>query len=341
MAVAAALRRVNGVRWLVFLSALQVVTGFLVNSTIDDGFPDPRTGTTISYIPPEAWNKGGTCEACTARPSATELYNNTWHDSTFNTVRGSNDFPNTPLSASVTFSGSAIYVYCALAKTTSAPFGNSDMTFYIDGDLVGAFFRMAPGTPGYEYDVLVYQNTSIPEGQHTFTLTNGRVDGIRSLVLLDRIVYTYEDGQKPPSQIGAIVGGTLGGVAFLCIIAVGVGFWLMKRKKRTRRDEAAAVVNVTHTPLSPEGPKPMLQAVPYTLTSPTHQSPYSPTNTWTSTAPSQSGAAPAGYQSAVSGSHTMGSSVSASAPMQGGGEDLPGYYDSGSSAAALTYQRKS
>lgn len=333
-------------RWLVLFTTLQAVTGALVNSTIDDSFPDPRTRASISYIPPEAWNRGGSCESCTARPSALELYNNTWHDSTFNTQPGSNDFPNTPLSATVTFEGSAIYVYCALAKTTRAPFGNSDMTFFIDNDQVGDFFQMAPGTPGYDYNVLVYKNESIPNGEHTFTLRNGRVDGIRSLVLLDRIVYTYDDGSGGSPPIGAIVGGTLGGVAFLCAIAVAIGYWWMKRKQKPAGNANAAT---KETPAVPQASPSQFTPVPFTLTSPTNQQPpYSPSSatSWTeksipvAVSPSTSGSAFAGHRSVPSG-YTLGSS-SAAHPQAPGpvAEDLPGYYDSGSSAAA-TYHKRS
>ena len=86
--------------------------------------------------------------------------------------------------------GSAIYVICALALTTSSPAGNSDMSFYIDQQLVGTFAQSAPGTSGYQYNVTVYANSALTYGTHTFTIQNGHVNGPKSLVLLDRIIYT-------------------------------------------------------------------------------------------------------------------------------------------------------
>jgi hypothetical protein len=65
------------------------------------------------------------------------------------------------------------------------------MTFFIDGQQVGRFINNPPGTQGYDYDVLVYHNTTIPAGDHEFTLQNGNKDGPKALVLFDRIVYTY------------------------------------------------------------------------------------------------------------------------------------------------------
>lgn len=81
-------------------------------------------------------------------------------------------------------------VICALARTTSGPTGHSDMSFFIDGDLVGTFVKDAPGTLGYDYNQLVYSNKSIPSGPHTLTIQNGHVNGIKSIILLDSIIYS-------------------------------------------------------------------------------------------------------------------------------------------------------
>ena len=67
---------------LLALFFVQQCLAILVNSTIDDAFPDPRSGARIQYIPAAAWNLGGTCEPCTAKPDISLLYNNTWHDTT-------------------------------------------------------------------------------------------------------------------------------------------------------------------------------------------------------------------------------------------------------------------
>ena len=55
----------------------------LVNTTIDDGYGDPRTGAQIDYSPPSAWLDGRVeCPGCIAKPNSALLYNRTWHDST-------------------------------------------------------------------------------------------------------------------------------------------------------------------------------------------------------------------------------------------------------------------
>ena len=64
------------------------------------------------------------------------------------------------------------------------------MSFYIDQQAVGAYVRPAPGTSGYQYNVTVYANSTLKYGTHTFTIQNGHVNGPKSLILLDRIIYT-------------------------------------------------------------------------------------------------------------------------------------------------------
>ncbi|KAJ3709495.1 hypothetical protein FB446DRAFT_614133, partial [Lentinula raphanica] len=158
------------------------------NVTIDD------SASLVSYYPSSAWNARSAsdpCSACTANPDTDKLFDSTFHDGTFNPQSGSNDFPNVPLTASIVFNGTAVYVYCALAESSSAPAGNSDMSFYIDGSLKGTFVKAAPGNDNvYDYSVPVFSIDSLPLGEHNFTLQNGHVNGTKSLVLLDEIIYT-------------------------------------------------------------------------------------------------------------------------------------------------------
>lgn len=87
--------------------------------------------------------------------------------------------------------GTAVYVNCVLARTLSGPTGFSDMSFFIDGELVGAFLKAAPGVDGYDYNVTVYSNTSLSAGLHTLIIQNGHINGNKSLLILDSVVYTY------------------------------------------------------------------------------------------------------------------------------------------------------
>ncbi|KAF8988778.1 hypothetical protein BDQ17DRAFT_1434880 [Cyathus striatus] len=67
------------------------------------------------------------------------------------------------------------------------------MTFYIDGENVGQFERIPPASD-WEYNVLVYSNSSLAARSHQFTLTNGQYGygGQKSLILFDYLVYSFE-----------------------------------------------------------------------------------------------------------------------------------------------------
>ena len=66
-----------------------------------------------------------------------------------------------------------------------------DYVFSIDGNQVGTFTRTVPGTSGYVYNVAVYSNGGLTYGSHTITIQNGRIGGEASVMLIDRIIYTY------------------------------------------------------------------------------------------------------------------------------------------------------
>ncbi|KAF8988779.1 hypothetical protein BDQ17DRAFT_1179908, partial [Cyathus striatus] len=164
----------------------------IVNVTVDDTNPDPLTGVRITYLPETGWNNGPTCTTCSATPDGRQMYANTWHDSTFSpgTIAAP---PTGPQNASFTFSGTAIYVFCALALASTSTFtAYTNMSFYIDGETVGNFEREPPGMPGYEYNVPVYSNTALPPGQHVLVLENGNIGngGDLSLTLLDYLIYS-------------------------------------------------------------------------------------------------------------------------------------------------------
>ncbi|KAJ7139672.1 hypothetical protein C8R44DRAFT_727686 [Mycena epipterygia] len=227
----------------------------LVNVTVDDTAGDSLTGALVTYTPPDAWNSQANCNnKCEVHPDITKLDGpgtGTWHDSTFSVDPG-NPHPNVPLTASISFNGSAVYVFCALSRSTTAPPGNSDMTFYLDGVAIGAFTKAPLGTAGFDYHVPVYANTAIPPGQHTFTLQNGHQNGPTSLMILDSIVYSYDDGAPTSSQDGApaaesasasagkgsshsatlAVAGVL--ISALVLLLAGLAVFLYRRRRRRR-----------------------------------------------------------------------------------------------------------
>ncbi|OCH86684.1 hypothetical protein OBBRIDRAFT_737541 [Obba rivulosa] len=160
------------------------------NISIDDSMGDPFTGEQWSYYPPNLWNVGQNCSGCTAHPDPSDAYLNTWHDSTFYPQPGISPEPNVPTTATITFNGTALYVYCMIAHSSVSPDGNTDMTFMIDNEIVGGYAEAPTGQMSYDYNILVYSNDALVPGFHTFTLINGHVNGNKSLVLLDYAMYT-------------------------------------------------------------------------------------------------------------------------------------------------------
>ncbi|KAL1952298.1 hypothetical protein VTO73DRAFT_1447 [Trametes versicolor] len=167
------------------------VSAALVNVTIDDTFGDESNGNQISYEPSTLWSVGQNCAGCTAHPDPTLVLNGTWHDSTYNETQ--NNDPSVQVStAAAVFNGTAVYVFCITTRSSVSPDGNSDMSFFIDGDLVGVFVQTPNGNTTYEYNIPVYVNESLPAGTHTIAIVNGQPGGSKSLVLLDYIVYSHE-----------------------------------------------------------------------------------------------------------------------------------------------------
>ncbi|PCH33249.1 hypothetical protein WOLCODRAFT_14596 [Wolfiporia cocos MD-104 SS10] len=166
-------------------SFLRPVLAALRNVTIDDTYGDPDTGVQFTYAPAGNWSLGQNCTNCEAHPDPAYTYDKSWHDTTF--------FPSldtAPPNASVSFNGSAIYVYCIVYHTTSYPNNYMDLRFLIDGEETGNFNQIPTGSTEIDYNHLVYKNSSIPHGVHTFTLVNGQPGGQAALVLLDYMTYT-------------------------------------------------------------------------------------------------------------------------------------------------------
>jgi len=225
-----------------------------VNATIDDSTGDSLTGALVSYTPPDAWAIGDVETISQSRsppgiPDLSQVGGRTFHNSTFSPNSGSH--PNVPLTASVRFNGSAVYVYTALSRF---PNGNSDMTFYLDGVVVGHFTQAPVGSAGFDYTVPVYTNPSIPPGPHTLTIQNGHQDGLESILILDSIVYTY-DAESSTSATAAQAsspsasstessarrgpsGATLAvvGVLVFAVVAIVIvlGICLYRRRRRRR-----------------------------------------------------------------------------------------------------------
>lgn len=228
-----------------------------VNQTVDDEKGDSLTGEQPSYGPDGAWAQGAECSTCninTKLVDVNSVFDSTWHDSTHH--------PGDPDRViTITFNGTAVYVFHLIANVISGTTTFTNLTFHIDGEQVGSFTHTPDDTHDtILYRVPVYQNESLSNAVHTLeTRASGPTD---SLVLFDFIAYTTDDGTSPSSNpsdrpsssilpstqaspfqstssapVGAIVGGIVGGV---CVLAALVVIFLCDRKRRARRPTSIA-----------------------------------------------------------------------------------------------------
>lgn len=186
------------------LATLYIPTAFSApsNITIDDLYGDPVTGAQFNYT--GSWNEGQLCGRCFARPDPAKMYEETWHDTTRGNgpvMSASVIFPGMFLdsgllnSAALTImTGTALWVYGVLAHagTDTPTFGTAvNLTFLIDGETSGSFMVDPSASDGpnstYDYDIVLFQQRSLSDMQHNFTLLNG----MGSFVILDRLVYVY------------------------------------------------------------------------------------------------------------------------------------------------------
>ncbi|PIL31266.1 hypothetical protein GSI_05964 [Ganoderma sinense ZZ0214-1] len=244
------------------------VSATLLNITVDDTDGDASGGSTLSFSPHAMWSEGQDCPGCNVHSGNTsgtvdvsQVFDGTWHDSTYHP----GDLDHT---VSVSFTGTAVYVYNIIANQIPYTTTLTNLTFWINSDLVGSYVHIPENTTALEYNVLVYSNTSLPNGQHFFTMSAGGPNA--SLILFDRLVYTQDStnslasgssvsisfpsstsllatsapvsaSSKSTPPIGAIVGGVVGGVVGLAILGL-VAFLVFRARRQTaaRRPPPAA-----------------------------------------------------------------------------------------------------
>ncbi|KAK7450644.1 hypothetical protein VKT23_012955 [Stygiomarasmius scandens] len=98
----------------------------------------------------------------------------------------------------------------------------------------------APGTNDYEYNVPVYVNEDLSPGFHDLKIQNGHVNGIKSLILLDYVIFTSDDGtfETPDTRgdsdsssksLGKIVGLVVAVSVLLLVGGAGFLTWHCRR----------------------------------------------------------------------------------------------------------------
>ncbi|KAJ7573505.1 hypothetical protein C8J56DRAFT_804405 [Mycena floridula] len=156
-----------------------------ISNIIDDTNGDPTGIAQIAYSPEGWWTAGLTCKGCTSHPDPALTYEDGWRDAS---QFGSPGGP--AVTATITFSGSAISVYGVLDQAQVVP---TDLTFILDGQTGCPFlFQTADATaqPEYLYNVLMFSADSLAAGPHTLVIQVGDAETSRhSVILLDYITY--------------------------------------------------------------------------------------------------------------------------------------------------------
>ncbi|KAL0955661.1 hypothetical protein HGRIS_001888 [Hohenbuehelia grisea] len=155
-----------------------------VNVTIDDTLGAPEIGVHIIYSSAR-WKNGQTCSDCTSHPDPLQLSTGTWTDASFDEGHRTGI-----LTATVQFTGTAVFVFCAYELSR-----NMTLAFSIDGmpDPSRNFHQSASGhRNSFQYNLNVYARHDLSNTPHTLTIQNGQPGGGVSNLLLDSIVFTTE-----------------------------------------------------------------------------------------------------------------------------------------------------
>ncbi|TDL24136.1 hypothetical protein BD410DRAFT_719993 [Rickenella mellea] len=154
------------------------------NKTIDDVFGDDTTAALPTYSPGTAWHRGDQCDGCLVQPDTTQAFDGTWHDATHSAA------DTQPVFMELSFNGSAIYVYGILANQVPFATTATNLTFTLDGAVVGTFVHVPDSSSDFIYNVPFYTNPSLPMGQHTLHIESNAVTQ-SALILFDYAIYTY------------------------------------------------------------------------------------------------------------------------------------------------------
>ena len=169
-----------------------------INRTIDDQLGDPVTGIKPIYLPDGPWNFGPTCTHCNLNTMVIDkshVFEGTWHDVLY---RVGDSTPTVSLS----FLGTAVYVYFIVANTVPETTTLVNVSFYLDGNegsADGTFFHAPDSTTNVEYNVLAFARRTLANHAHTLVIISGGGSS-ESVMLFDYMVYTAEIDDTPATR---------------------------------------------------------------------------------------------------------------------------------------------
>ena len=186
---------------LAFFLLVEISVSKTSNRTIDDQNGDSFTHSIPVYSPTLPWSQGRNCMTCHINGSLVDANRTvaaTWHDATY--------IPSQPeLSIAFNFTGTAIYVYNILVNQDPGTITFTNMTFHLNGSLVGQFMHTPERVIEVLYGVLVYANNSLENETHLMEIRAGGTD--ISLILFDYAEYTfeYDENERPdPSHMSSL-----------------------------------------------------------------------------------------------------------------------------------------
>ncbi|KAF5331005.1 hypothetical protein D9619_005240 [Psilocybe cf. subviscida] len=163
------------------------------NWTIDDTFGDPITGRNVLFLPSTqgVW-KTQDCSDCALYPDTNQAFMGTYTAATYHPSLGS-------ISATLTFQGTAIYVFFILA--INAPPGITTMTavnFTLDDQPPVARLPDPDVSSDFQYNVMLWSQTGLPATQHKLVVsTSGEENSF--YVNFDYAIYTHDDEAVIPA----------------------------------------------------------------------------------------------------------------------------------------------
>jgi len=225
----------------------------IINVTVDDSV---STGPVVpNYLPNNSiWRLGNSCTTCSAHPDRVVAFHGTWHDIIY--------YPSGGFvpSIEVSFTGNALYIFFIIANNLPGLVKLTDIYFELDNVNVSSYIQIPDNngnTTSYQYNVPVYHNDTLDFGPHTMTVSPV-LAGNNVQMLFDYLIYSTTDAstensssttspsatstaspsESSPSSlrtssgrgISAIIGGTVGGGAFLLLAASLSCYWIYKRR---------------------------------------------------------------------------------------------------------------
>ncbi|KAL1951071.1 hypothetical protein VTO73DRAFT_220 [Trametes versicolor] len=186
----------------IFLPAV-AYSAALVNRTVDDLYGDSITGLIPTYLPSsDVWKEGSTCTTCNIYPAylghypttsgggvavdLSQVFNGTWHAALFHPGQQSP-------AVIVHFSGQAVYVFHTIANVVPKTLTVAHLEFTLDNAIVGYYDHTPdPAAPQLLYQVPVYVNESLRDGNHTL-IVSAQNTSESSDMMFDYIIYTAVD----------------------------------------------------------------------------------------------------------------------------------------------------